>query len=116
MRHLGIELGRSRCVLVPVEDHRAADGLLHASAPHVLKYENPATLATDRCRLRLEHRPPRRARVVTKILAGAAAAVILLVLLFWPARQASNPATGTSATSGGAKSRRAALPPNLRSA
>lgn len=61
---LGIELGPRRCVLVLVDDGRATDGLLQASARYVVEYEDPVRLAEDLRRLRVEHRLPRRARVV----------------------------------------------------
>ena len=61
---LGIELGPARCVLVLVQDGRGRGGALHATAHHVVKYEDPVRLAEILRRLRAEHRLPRRARVV----------------------------------------------------
>lgn len=61
---LGIELGPARCVLVVVDDHRAAGGVLHAAAHRVVKYEDPVRLASELRRLRVEQRLPRAARVV----------------------------------------------------
>lgn len=61
---LGIELGPGRAVLVLVHDARATGELLHAAAHHVVKYGDPVRLAEDLRRLRVEHRLPRRARVV----------------------------------------------------
>lgn len=61
---LGIELEPARCVLVAVEDRRAVDGVLHAAAHHVVKYQDPVRLAAELRRLRVRHRLPREARVV----------------------------------------------------
>ena len=61
---LGIELGPRRCVLVLVEDRRETGGTLHATARHVVKYEDPVRLAESLRRLGAEARLPRRARVV----------------------------------------------------
>lgn len=69
---LGIDLGPSRCVLVLVEDRRAADGRLHVAGHHVVEYEDPVRLARQLRRVRAGHRLPRAARVVIWPAAGDA--------------------------------------------
>lgn len=61
---LGIELGHSRCVLVLVDDRRGTHGGARAARHHVVRYEDPVSLARELRRLRVQLRLPRRARVV----------------------------------------------------